>query len=185
MIRFAKCLFNKDIFKQKSNSTYEISILSISCAILVISQLSIAFLPNVELVTLLIIIYSLNFKRKALYVIYAFILIEGIIFGFSLWWFAYLYIWLILFYLTCIFKDINYPLFWALMAAAFGMMFGTFSSIPYLLIGGFNAAFAYIIAGLPFDFIHCFSNFVIVLFLFKPLNSICSKINICNFKKLD
>lgn len=159
-------------------STYEIAIIGISSAILVMSQLAIAFLPNIELVSLLIIIYTLNFKRKALYVIYTFVLIEGIIFGFSLWWFAYLYIWLVLFVVTYILRNINSSLTWAIIASIFGLLFGTLSSIPYLFIGGISTAVAYIIAGISFDLIHCFSNFIIVLVLFNPLNKICKKIAI-------
>lgn len=177
MIAPVKNFLNKSKFVL---STYEIAVLSISCSILIIAQLTLAFLPNVELVTLLIIIYTLNFKHKAIYIIYAFVIVEGIIFGFSIWWFAYLYLWLILFIATTIFKELKSPVIWAAIAAIFGLMFGTLSSIPYFFIGGFSAMFAYIIAGIPFDLIHCFSNFFIVFCLFKPLNKVCSNVKVIN-----
>ena len=173
MSTLVKNFLNKNKF---ALSTCQVAILSIACSLLIIAQLALAFLPNVELVSLLIIIYTLNFKNKALYVIYAFVIVEGIIFGFSIWWFAYLYIWLILFFLTVFLKKLSSSLFWATVAAIFGLMFGTLSSIPYFFIGGVTAVFAYILTGIPFDLIHCFSNFIIVFCLFKPLNNICNRV---------
>ena len=50
-------------------------------------------LPNVELVSTLTMVYTLVYRRQALIPIFLFILMEGVLWGFGLWWFPYLYLW--------------------------------------------------------------------------------------------
>ena len=65
-------------------------------AILLIGQVGMAFLPNIEPVSTLIILYTLTHKKYTFYIIYVFVLLEGILYGFGIWWISYLYIWSIL-----------------------------------------------------------------------------------------
>ena len=65
-------------------------------AILLIGQVGMAALPNIEPVTMLIIVYTLIYKKQVFYIIYTFVVLEGLIYGFGIWWFSYLYIWTIL-----------------------------------------------------------------------------------------
>ena len=53
-------------------------------ATLEVAKFALSFLPNVELVTLLIMLYTLYFGRKIIYVIPFFVLIEGIVWGFGI-----------------------------------------------------------------------------------------------------
>ena len=73
--------------------TREIVTMGILSAILLAAQVSLGFLPNIELVTLLLIVYTLVLKKKVFFVIYVFVLLEGMIYGFGLWWINYLYVW--------------------------------------------------------------------------------------------
>lgn len=141
-------------------------------AILLVAQVSLAFIPNVELVTLLIIIFTLITEKKIFYIIYAFVIIEGLIFGFGLWWISYLYIWTILALAVLIMKKIKSAIIWAIVASTYGLVYGALCGIPYMFIGGIPAFIAYWISGIPFDIIHCVSNFVCTLILFKPLYSL-------------
>ena len=50
-------------------------------AILLVGQLGMAFLPNIEPVTFLIIIYTLVYKKRVFPIIYAFVILECIIFS--------------------------------------------------------------------------------------------------------
>ena len=70
--------------------TREIVTMGILSAILLAAQVSLGFLPNIELVTLLLIVYTLVLKKKVFFVIYVFVLLEGMIYGFGLWWINYL-----------------------------------------------------------------------------------------------
>ena len=60
------------------------------------------FLPNVELVSTLIMVCTLVYRRQALIPIYLFVFLEGLLAGFGLWWYPYLYLWLILWAWTMI-----------------------------------------------------------------------------------
>ena len=66
---------------------HELLLMGILTALLFIGQVFLAFLPNIEIVSFLIILYTLVFGRKVFLMIYTFILLEGILYGFGLWWF--------------------------------------------------------------------------------------------------
>lgn len=144
---------------------------------------ALAFLPNVSLVTLFIIIYAMYLKRKTIYIICIFVIVEGLLYGFGLWWFSYLYIWFIPYFIGRIFSENKSPGFWAMVSGLYGLVFGGLSALVTFVIGclsgglqsGVSSAFAYYIAGIPFDITHGISNFILGLFLFKPLNYIFSK----------
>lgn len=157
--------------------TKDIVIIGILSAILFSIQVGLAFLPNIELVSLLIILYTITLREKTLYIITVFILLEGIFYGFGLWWIHYLYIWFILFLITMVFRKERSPLLWAIISGSFGFLFGALCTIPYFFIGGLQTAFAYWISGVPFDLAHGFANFFITLFLFKPLTRMMDSLN--------
>lgn len=144
-------------------------------AILFLGQLGMASLPNIEPVTVLLIIYTLTYGKKVFPVIYTFVLLEGLVFGFGIWWISYLYIWSILALIVLAFRQNTSVILWAVVAGAFGLMFGALCAIPYLISGGPGAAFAYWTAGIPYDILHCAGNFVLTLVLFRPLFHIIHK----------
>lgn len=144
-------------------------------AILVLGQLGMAFLPNIEPVTVLLIIYTLAYGKKVFPVIYTFVLLEGLIFGFGIWWISYLYIWSILAVIVLVFRKNNSVIIWAVIAGAFGLLFGALCAIPYLISGGPGAAFAYWAAGIPYDILHCAGNFFLTLVLFRPISYVIQK----------
>lgn len=84
--------------------TREIVTMGILSAILLAAQVSLGFLPNIELVTLLLIVYTLVLKKKVFFVIYVFVLLEGMIYGFGLWWINYLYVWSVQAVITLLFR---------------------------------------------------------------------------------
>lgn len=133
-------------------------------------KIGLSFLPNVELVTLLIVLYTRFFKEKILYVIPVFLVLETFQWGLGLWTIMYAYIWFILAFFTYVFRRQNSVIFWAALTGAFGLLFGALCALVYLFAGGPSMAFAWWISGLPFDFLHCVSNAVLTLVLFKPLD---------------
>lgn len=139
-------------------------------AILLGVQLAFSFLPNIELVSLLIILYTRHLRYRALPVIYVFVLLEGLVFGFGIWWIMYLYIWAVLFGLTMLLRKNQFLVGWALLSGGFGLCFGALGSIPYLFLSGPQAAFAWFVAGIPFDITHGVGNIFVCLALFKPLD---------------
>ena len=84
--------------------TREIVIYGILSAVLLTAQVSLGFLPNIEIVTLLILVYTLVFRKKVFFIIYIFVFLEGLIYGFGLWWINYLYVWSIQALITLLFR---------------------------------------------------------------------------------
>jgi len=155
----------------------DIVIIGMLSAIMITVQVAFAFLPNIELVSLLIILYTLVLGRKTLFIIYVFVILEGLLYGFGLWWFNYLYIWTVLFLIVWLLRSIRSPFLWAIVSGLYGLSFGALCSIPYFILSGIPTGFAYWIAGIPFDITHAISNFTITLVLFYPLFYILNKIN--------
>ena len=154
----------------------DIALIGMMSAILLGVQVAFAFIPNVEMVSLLIILYSLIFRHKALYIIYVFVALEGILYGIGLWWFNYLYVWLVLYCITFLFRKVSSSLMWAVISGAYGLSFGALCSVQYFVTGGVPSGIAYWIAGIPYDIAHGIGNFAIALILFHPLYSILNKI---------
>ncbi len=148
-----------------------IAVLALCTALVFGLQVALAAIPNGECVTLLFILFTLYFRHKTLYIIYAFALLEGVTYGFGIWWIMYLYVWTILWALVMLFGKKPRPVwFWAILAAAYGLSYGLLCSFPYLIAGGPAAAFSWWATGIPFDILHCVFNFATVLMLFTPLN---------------
>lgn len=161
----------------------DITLIGVMVAVIEVCKVTMAVLPNIELTTFWIIMFTLFLGKKSIFAVPVFILIEGTIWGFGLWWIMYLYIWPLLSLATWIFRKRESIWFWCILSGIFGLTFGMMSSVPYFFIGfsngglrgGLSSAFAYWIAGIPFDMIHGISNFVLMMVLYKPVRTIMSK----------
>ncbi len=152
-------------------TTRELVLDALLSAILFVSHISLSGLANVELVSLLLILYTLVFGRHVWLILYVFVILEGLVFGFGLWWFSYLYVWPILpAAVFLIYKNNGpKPLGISLLSGIFGMLFGLFCTASYLIYGGVGAALSWWTAGIPYDIVHGTSNFFLSLVLFQPL----------------
>ena len=160
-----------------SVSVREITILAFIAAVMLVSQVALAPIPNVELVSLIIISCTVVYGWKMLLPLYIFVLLEGLIYGFALWWIGYLYVWLILVGVVMLFRSFRSAHFFAMVAGVFGLLFGALFAIIDLVIGGWAFAFTKWVAGIPFDFIHCASNAVVTFILFKPTVMLLERLN--------
>lgn len=165
--------------KQKQNSMRVIYIVTMGLltAILFLGQVGMAFLPNIEPVTFLIIAYTLVYRKRVFYIIYAFVFLEGLVYGFGIWWVSYLYIWSILALLTLLLQKNQSVIIWSVIAGTYGLLFGALTAIPYLFAGGPGAAFAYWSAGIPYDILHCAGNFAVTLVLYRPVLHVLKKLH--------
>jgi energy-coupling factor transport system substrate-specific component len=154
----------------------EILICGLLGALLIAAQVALAFLPNIELVSLLVIVYTLVLGKKVFFPIYVFALVEGLIYGFGIWWISYLYIWSILAIVVLMLRKYERPLFWVIVSGLFGLMFGALCAVPYLFTGGLGAAAAYWVSGIMFDLLHCGGNIVAAALLFKPCYGVMKKL---------
>lgn len=151
------------------SKTNHIVTMGILAAVLFAGKLAMSFLPNIEPVTTLIILYTLTYKKQVFPIVYTYVLLEGIVFGFGIWWVSYLYIWSVLVLVVLLFQKLDHALLWAVISGAFGLSFGALCAIPYLVSGGPGAAFTYWTSGIPYDILHCAGNFVLTLVLYYPL----------------
>lgn len=155
---------------------FEIILLSLLGTLMYVTQVVMAALPNIELVSLLIILITRKFGAKAFISIYIFVACEILTYGLSIWVINYLYVWAVLCFVILIVKGVNNSLIYALISAIFGLLFGTLCSIPYFIIGGIEMGIANIISGIGFDIAHCVGNFVLTILLYKPLTNVFEKL---------
>lgn len=139
-------------------------------------QVAMAPLPNIEPVSLLVMLFAAVFGWKCLYSVYVFVVMEILFHGLGLWNINYLYVWTVLAVAAIILRQMESALGWAILAAVFGMSFGALCGIVDVFIGGFPYAVTKWISGIPFDLLHCGGNFAITLTLWKPLRHLTEKL---------
>lgn len=133
-------------------------------------------LPNIEPVSLMVMVFGSVFGKKGLYPVYLYVILELLFYGLGTWNIMYLYIWAILAMAAYLLRDMEQPLSWALLSGTFGLLFGAMCAPVDMAIGGFEYALAKWISGIPFDIAHCIGNFIIALALFHPIRRLTQKL---------
>ncbi|MCI8327990.1 MAG: hypothetical protein HFI37_09510 [Lachnospiraceae bacterium] len=143
----------------------ETAIFGMLGAVMYASKMVMEFLPNVHLLGVFTVAFTVVYRKKALYPIYTYVILNGIFCGFAAWWIPYLYIWTILWGAVMLLpkempKKAQMIVYMA-VCAAHGFLFGTlYAPMQAVLFGfSFQQMTAWIIAGLPWDCIHGISNF--------------------------
>lgn len=143
----------------------EMTVFAMLGAIMYASKMLMEIAPNIHLLGVLTIAYTLVYRKKALYPIYIYVILNGIFCGFATWWVPYLYLWTVLWGIVMLLPrkmpKKACPVVYMGICAAHGFLFGTlYAPAQALLYGlGFQGMVAWIVAGLPWDFIHGVSNF--------------------------
>lgn len=140
-----------------------------------VSQIIMSQLPNIEIVTLLIIIVTCIFGVKAFCSVYVFVICEILTYGIGIWSFNYLYVWAILCIAVLLTRRFESKEFFALLGGIFGLTFDIFCSIPYFLTAGFAGGIAYIVSGFWFNILHCVGNVVLIYLLYTPIRSLLER----------
>lgn len=164
------------ILKIKFPTLRESVVLALFAALMVALQVALAALPNIEFVSLLIILLTHRMGLKSLWSIYVFAIVEALLYPSGTWIISYFYVWTILAVAVAIIRKNGNVLLYAIIAAFFGILFGTLCSVPSFIIGGFGYGVSWIISGLSFDLMHCVSNLVTVGLLFLPLDRALARI---------
>ncbi|MBQ2803417.1 MAG: hypothetical protein IJF07_05915 [Lachnospiraceae bacterium] len=153
-------------------------------AVIEVCKAAMSFLPNIELTTFWLIMFTLFWGRKVALVVPVFILLEGCVYGFGSWWFMYLYIWPLLVLGTWLFRKEDSVWFWSIYSALFGLLFGLLGCIPYIIMGawdggilnGLYAGVTWWVAGIWFDILHSIGNFVLMMTLYTPIKGVMKKL---------
>jgi len=145
------------------------------------SKIIMEVLPNIHLLGMLTMVYTIAFRRKALLPIYVYVMINGLYAGFSMWWIPYLYIWTVLWALTMLIPRriskkaaaIVYPLICGLHGLAFGTLYAPAQALMFGL--NLEQTLAWITVGFPWDVVHAVGNVAAGL-LILPFSELMKKL---------
>lgn len=140
------------------------------------AKVAMSGLPNIEPVSLFVMLFAVVFGKKSVYPIYTYVLMEFLFYGLHLWSINYLYVWVVLAVAAWLLRKMTHPLVWAVLGGAFGLLFGLLCAPVYLVSGGPGFALSWWISGIPFDALHCAGNFVMALLLFVPLRKLLTRL---------
>lgn len=128
------------------------------------SKIIMEFLPNIHLLGMFTMVYTVVFGKKALIPIYVYIMLNGVYAGFATWWLPYLYIWTVLWAVTMLLPKnmprkiacFVYPAVCCLHGLAFGTLYAPAQALLYGM--NFEQMIAWIVVGLPWDVVHGVGN---------------------------
>ena len=166
---------------KKKLSIQEICLFAILGALMFVSKIVMEALPNIHLLGMLTMTYTVTFRKKALIPIYIYVMLNGLYAGFSLWWIPYLYIWTVLWGLTMLIPErlpskikwVVYPIVCCIHGLAFGTLYAPVQALMFGM--NFEQMVAWIIVGLPWDLLHGISNIFTGL-LIIPLSDLLKKL---------
>ena len=144
--------------------TKEIAVFGMLGAVMFASKMLMEILPNIHLLGTFIVAITVVYRRKALYPIYIYVLLNGIFAGFATWWIPYLYIWTVLWAAVMILPKKMppkvAPIVYAVVCSLHGFGYGVLYAPAQALLFGLNfkSMLAWIAAGFSFDVIHGISN---------------------------
>lgn len=162
-------------------TTKELTVFAMLGTLMYLSKMIMEFAPNVHLLGVLTIAFTIVYRQKALYPIYTYVFLNGLFAGFSTWWIPYLYIWTVLWGIVMILpkkmpakiKPFVYMFVCMLHGLSFGILYAPMQAILYGY--NLNALLAWIVAGFPWDLIHGISNFFCGI-LIMPIVLILTKL---------
>ena len=151
--------------------------------IMFLSKILMEGLPNIHLLGMLTMTYTLVYRTKALIPIYIYVLLNGLFAGFNTWWMPFLYIWTILWGAVMLvprglgksIKQIIYVALCALHGFLFGLLYLPtqaifFSSDPTYLFGWWSIGFV------TADLYHGIGNLIFGILLIIPLSELMIKL---------
>ena len=162
-------------------TTKELTLFSLLGSLMYASKIIMESLPNIHLLGVFTVAFTVVYRKKALYPIYVYVLLNGLFGGFSTWWIPYLYIWTVLWAVTMILpqnmpekiKPLVYMSVCGLHGLCFGLLYAPFQAIVFGL--NFETTVAWVMSGLPWDMVHGISNFFCGM-LIVPLTNALRKI---------
>ena len=150
-------------------------------ALMYASKVLMEVAPNVHLLGVFTIAITVVYRKKALYPIYTYILLNGLFSGFATWWIPYLYLWLVLWGVTMLLpqnmpKKVK-PIVYMIVNACHGFLFGTLYAPAQAILFGlsFEQTLLWIAAGFPWDVVHAVGNAVFCTMVL-PLSEVLTRV---------
>lgn len=169
---------NKD--SKSALSVKETVLFAVFGTLMFCSKLIMEALPNIHLLGMFTILFTIVFRKKALIPIYVYAFICGLYAGFSTWWVPHLYIWTVLWGMTMLLPKrmpktvacIVYPVVCCLHGLLYGVLYAPAQALFFGL--SFKSTVAWVIAGFPFDLMHGIGNLFAGM-LIVPLSALLKK----------
>jgi energy-coupling factor transport system substrate-specific component len=145
------------------------------------SKIVMEALPNIHLLGMFTVVFTITFRKKALIPIYVYVFLNGLYAGFTMWWVGYLYVWTVLWAVTMLLPQkmpkrvacVVYPIVCGLHGLAFGLLYAPVQALFFGL--NFEQTVTWIVAGLPFDVTHAIGNLAAGI-LIVPLSELLKKL---------
>lgn len=165
----------------KKISVQELCIFAMLGALMFASKIIMEVLPNIHILGMLTMVYTLAFRWKALIPLYVYIMLNGLFAGFATWWVPYLYIWTVLWGVTMLLPKkmsktvsmIVYPLVCSLHGMLFGVLYAPAQAILFGL--DFEGMLAWIATGFVFDITHAVGNIAAGTLIF-PMSQLLTRL---------
>lgn len=166
---------------RRSSAVRNTCIYAMLASLMFCSKIIMEALPNVHLLGVLTMVYTVALGSRALIPLYLYVIINGVYAGFATWWIPYLYVWTVLWLLTMLIprrlprraRAVIYPLVCSLFGFAFGTLYAPGQALLYGM--SLQATLAWIVSGLPFDVIHGVSNLFTGM-LILPLSTLLTRL---------
>ena len=155
---------SKKIHGKRRLTIMEMAVFSMLGALMFCSKIIMEAFPNIHLLGMLTMVFTVVFRSKALIPIYIYVWLNGLYAGFNVWWVPYLYIWTILWGVTMLLpknmpKKIAIPVYMA-VCGLHGLCYGILYAPAQALLSGLNfkGMLTWIAAGFVFDALHGLGN---------------------------
>ncbi len=160
----------------------EMTVFAMLGALMFCSKVIMEFAPNIHLLGMFTMVYTLVYRKKGLIPIYVYVLLNGVYAGFATWWIPYLYIWTVLWGITMLLPKkmpktvaaVLYPVVCALHGIGFGVLYAPAQAILFRL--NFSQMLAWIASGFAFDIAQCIGNFA-AGFMILPLCALLRRLD--------
>lgn len=111
-------------------------------ALMMVSDLLMNIIPNVHLIGVMIVVLTVVYRWKALFPIYVYVLLIGLMEGLGTWWLPYLYVWTLLWGMAMLLPKRMpkwlAPIVYALVCGLHGFGFGLWWIPSQMLLMSFS-----------------------------------------------
>ncbi len=161
----------------------EIAVFAMLGAVMFASKVIMEVLPNIHLLGTFVVAFTVTYRAKALFPIYAYVFANGLWEGFKPFdWLPETYLWLILWGVT-MFLPKNMPprvaaIVYMIVSALHGLLFDVFYIPAYVLFANipWDRIWLILLTGIPFNISHVIGNFVLGT-LIIPLVTLLRKLD--------
>ena len=160
------------------NSAKRIARVAVMSATLIVGKFMLAFIPNIEVVTTLVVVFAFVFKYECVFATLVFCTADAFIYPPTIdVIISYFIYWNLLSILVATLSELKVEKFSVYLVVGLIMtaLFGVITSLLYSLFYGVNF-FAIYVAGLYFYALQIVSTLVFMLVGFKPLTKVLLKI---------